>query len=231
MKYVNMNQVISRIYRNLNLTEDIRFEDAKIWAYEVLRLVNVTPQYQINVVELEIVDYKAELPCDLNQIIMVTKDGFGMKYRPAEPFYNTFVIENNYIPCNYENNYDIRYPYIHTNFTDTHIILSYTSFVLDDDGYPMIPDNELLHQAMFWYIYKMLLLGGYESKTQQITFDYCDRKAIGYMTAAKGDMLMPSLAQMENIKDMRMKQITPLDEYKRAFRTLTNKEYLRINII
>jgi len=49
---------------------------------------------------------------------------------------------------------------IKTSFTSGQVCLSYMAFPTDDDCYPLVPDDISYKEAMFWYIYKKMLLGG-----------------------------------------------------------------------
>lgn len=225
MQYISSKNIIARVHRNLNIKHDLRFNDMIEWVYEALQLVNTAPQHEARLVELIIEDYTAELPCDLHQIRMVSQYGYGLTYRPMEYYYNYASVKDpkNY-PINSEKTYDIRYPYIHVNFEEGEVMLEYYAVKLDEEGMPMIPDLESFKQLVFWYISRMLMIGGFEFKNRELTLRYCDMQVKHYVGAAKADSLKPSLAQMEKYKRERQRQIPAVNHYHSAFRHYGNQE-------
>jgi len=61
---------------------------------------------------------------------------------------------------NYRDCYYIESDWVKTSFQNGKVCLSYMAFPIDDDGYPLVPDDISFKEAMFWYIYKKILLGG-----------------------------------------------------------------------
>ena len=64
------------------------------------------------------------------------------------------VNENTY----YEDTYIVDCDYIKTSFVSGKICLSYMAFPTDEECYPLVPADISYQEAMFWYIYKKLLL-------------------------------------------------------------------------
>lgn len=228
-EFVSTKEIISRVYRNLNIEEDLRFEDMQNWIHECIELINNFKIYEHKLVEITVTDYKAKLPCDLHQFIMVSLNGFGLRYKPNQYYYAyTTVSDSSKYPTQTEKTYDVVYPYIHTSFKEGTLLLEYLALPMDKDNYLKIPDIEPLKQALFWYILKMLIMGGYKPNTQSLTFDYCEQQVKHYIGAAHGQMNMPTIAQAENIYRERMKLIPQTSHYRSAFRHLGNKEYIEI---
>ena len=59
-----------------------------------------------------------------------------------------------HLDCYYVDNDRIK-----TSFHTGKVCLSYTAFPLDDECYPLVPDDISYKEAMFWYVYKKMLLG------------------------------------------------------------------------
>ena len=59
---------------------------------------------------------------------------------------------------------------IKTSFITGTICLSYMAFPTDEECYPMVPDDISFKEAMFWYVYKKLLLGDPNSKPNGIDY-------------------------------------------------------------
>jgi len=57
----------------------------------------------------------------------------------------------------YEDTYILDDSYIKTSFVSGKICLSYMAFPIDDDCYPLVPDDISFREAMFWYVYKQII--------------------------------------------------------------------------
>ena len=72
--------------------------------------------------------------------------------------------------------YDFDGNYFHFNFTDDEVFLSYSSLPIDDDGYPLIPDEVKLEQAIESYcLYKQFeyfYLNNIGNDSRQKMLDY-----------------------------------------------------------
>lgn len=91
--------------------------------------------------------------------------------------------------------------FIYTNFNDDFVYLKYYAFPKDEDGVPMILDNERLEKCIEWYIKYQLMLNWWhnnsvpnlENRWQQAQFEY--EKWLGEI---KYERKMPAFAQMIN---------------------------------
>ena len=73
MKFINGKELISRVYRNLNLKDEERFGDMVEWMHECMQLIGVSKQYEQKIAQLNVEACKGKLPCDFHELIMVMK--------------------------------------------------------------------------------------------------------------------------------------------------------------
>ena len=85
---------------------------------------------------------------------------------------------------------------INTSFSDGTLIVYYRGVKTDDDGFPMIPDNQNYKQALYWYCRAMMIGAGWEDKafTYSDCFEQWERI---YAPRASAEIRMPSPEQME----------------------------------
>ena len=90
-KYTSIQEVISKVYRDLNITEERRWEDMVEWAAEALEQIGSFSQNVHKTVELEVYNNRAHVPCDMVQIIQLAKNGTSLKYLSGsfDSYYHT----------------------------------------------------------------------------------------------------------------------------------------------
>jgi hypothetical protein len=85
--------------------------------------------------------------------------------------------------------YKLQLDYIHTSFPEGYVKLHYLAYPIDDEGYPLIPDNENLKQYLMWHTLSQLRMAGYSLKAAELNnFNTLSQYADKYMPLAISDM-------------------------------------------
>lgn len=125
--------------------------------------------------------------------------------------------------------YYITYPnHIQTSFQYGNVILLFRKQIVDDEGYPMIPDNEHFELACFWYIMGMLAMTGYKHNDPKMDYDYCDQQFLKYSRIAKNKIRIPSEDRRESMKEMFVNLIPPQGYYETFSIGLEQPKHLSI---
>ncbi len=86
---------------------------------------------------------------------------------------------------------------INTSFPEGDVTIYYRGVKVDEDGFPMIPDNQDYKQALYWYCRSMMIGAGWEDK--QFTYKECFEQFEGiYAPRAIAAIRMPSPEDMEH---------------------------------
>jgi len=150
---------------NKSFMSDISEEQAADYAYELIRrlqmgfLLNAKPE------TLKIVNHKAKLPNDLVTLrgVRYKVDKQSSSYLSMR--YNGDIFASGYHCEEYEQDkacditYTLNDNYIDVSEKDGFVELSYYAIILDEDGYPKIPDNQSFQDALYYYIIKEHLFG------------------------------------------------------------------------
>ena len=124
---------------------DLELDSVIDYTVEFIRIVGSRYLFTEKEVELEIKDYRVELPCDFNKIVHVLyKDIPMIGMTPADP--------KDY-PHNTEGYY-IRGNVLFSSLKSGDIKLIYNAIELDDNGLPMLVDNAKFIRALESYIKK-----------------------------------------------------------------------------
>ena len=115
--------------------------------------------------------------------------------------------------------YKINNGYIYTNFQEGYIELAYTGFVTDEHGFPMIPDDQKFIDAIRWSLiehidYKKWRVGEITDKV----YNHSEQQRDWYIGAARNKASIPSIGEMEKLKNMFLRSITKTDAYSNYFK-------------
>jgi len=122
--------------------------------------------------------------------------------------------------------YTVDGDYIKTSFQDGKVCLSYTAFPVDEDCYPMVPDDISYKESMFWYIYKQMLLGGYTPSMNGIDYNFADAKWKFYCTQARNQANFPSIDKYESFMNQWVRLIPNLNRHANFFENIGTREEL-----
>lgn len=135
---------------------------------------------------------------------------------------NEKVIKNDF-------SYIVNNGYISTSVPDgDNICIMYQAFPVDDDGFPLIPDHYAVNEALFWYITKNLMLGGFSHPDKSINYMLAEQQWLKYCTQAENETSMFDIPKMQSFINQWVQLIPKIDSYKTFFQD-SNKQEVFIN--
>jgi hypothetical protein len=127
---------------------------------------------------------------------------------------------------NAKDSYIIDCDYVKTSFPTGKVCLSYTAFPTDEDCYPMVPDDISYKEALFWYVFKQMLLGGWDKPTNKIDYNFANQKWMYYCTQARNSATYPDIDRMESFMNQWTRLIPTLNNHELFFEELNTREDL-----
>lgn len=223
-KTISVKSLIAKVYRDLQLKEEEPFMDFIEHIAEALDFIHVYPQYDHKAIEFVLDAYKTELPLDYIGLELIEYNGVNMRPTPNifgpgsdvgssgiyyTPYsYNQSKIENavfidpedtSYFCPGYS--FKIENGWLKTSFNEGTINMVYTSQPMDDEGYPLIPDNQSFREALYWYVvYKYLYPKVLKGEVNGQFYDDAYNKWQWYCNQAGTEAIMPDLTTLENLK-------------------------------
>jgi len=192
-------------------------------------LTTYDTQYKSNVLELN----------EINSRIIVLEgmffnnqiDGTSANLVPLSYGSSTFPESIHCVDCvnavsNAKDSYIIDNGYLKTSFASGQVCLSYTAFPLDEDCFPLVPDDISFKEAMFWYIFKQLLLGGWDKPTNKIDYNYADQKWMKYCSQARANANFPDIDKMQSFMNQWVRLIPEVNAHSLFFEELNTRENL-----
>jgi len=149
--------------------------------------------------------------------------------------YGDLEAEDNFIQqdkINYTNTlpntYKIQGDYIFTDFKEGNIELVYTSYPIDNEGFPMIPDDEKYISALEYYITYKLDWKRWRrnpaSPGLKAVVNDSEQQYLFAVASARTKAHIPSVDQMESLKNMWLRSIPKPNEHSNGFKTLNIQE-------
>jgi len=128
--------------------------------------------------------------------------------------------------ANSADSYIIDDGYLKTSFISGKVCISYTAFPVDEDQYPMIPDDISFKEAAFWYVFKKLLMGGFTRANNKIDYAFADEKWRYYCTQARNAANYPDIDRYESFMNQWVRLVPNLNRHAAFFEDLNDRETL-----
>lgn len=205
-KTTSLKTVLWKIMNN-KLASELSYDLAAEYILEGIRLIGA-PLSLISKVSspIKIVNYKAALPTDLVELkairAMTDKDSIEFDTIPlttaTDPFHGDIACRSNEAESDYEVTYVVESGIIKTSFEEGFVQVAYKALPIDEEGYPLVPDNQkvllaLEYYTLFRYLEPLWTIGKITDKA----FNYIDTKKCWYMGAAQADMQLSGYDHVE----------------------------------
>tara|TARA_R100000234_G_scaffold113539_1_gene88029 strand:- start:209 stop:1093 length:885 start_codon:yes stop_codon:yes gene_type:complete len=127
---------------------------------------------------------------------------------------------------NYEDTYIVDNDYIKTSFESGKICLSYMAFPTDEDCYPLVPDDISFSEALFWYVYKKILLSKPDFKNNGVDYIFAEQQWKYYCTQARNAANYPDIDKYESFMNQWVRLIPNISRHDVGFEQLNTREDL-----
>lgn len=238
-KYITIDRVLDGFYRDYKgIFDNTDPIDAAEWAGEALELVGAPKILRDKVTNgdetkdypcpISITNYRGKLPCDLYQVVQCRKWDTGeVMRRTTDKFHNSYTCTNS-LSNEYQSS-DITYKlndnYIYTNFEEGDVEMAYRAIPIDDNGYPLIPDNVKFIKACKAYIAeKQAMKLWIQGKINNQQYNKFEQEVLWYINAADTSARTPTLDEATSWKNIMIRLIPNINEDKNSFRTLGTQE-------
>lgn len=226
-RYLNIRQILDNLLQH-PLLQDLTFERAINYSLDFIRIVGCPKIFSEKTAKLKVQAYRAILPCDFHKMIQVRTCMCG---KPATFRYSTDSFhmsedKHHNLP---DLTYKIQGQVIFTSIKDGDIEISYRAISVDEEGYPLIPDNSSFTRALELYIKKecftiLFDLGKinpqvYNNTLQQYAW------AVGQ---AQSELVKPSLDEMQSISNSWNTLVQRVTSHASGFVTDSTMERLKI---
>lgn len=118
--------------------------------------------------------------------------------------------------------YGIEANFITTSFADGAVRLHYMARPSDENGLPLIPDNEDYKQAIYYYVRGMMIGAGFDDRA--FKYEQCMQHFEIHARRAINQISYPTPDQREQVLKTAVRFIPPQNYWENFFRTDTNED-------
>lgn len=236
-RYVKIDSLIEKIYRDLRFSVDIDWVDILEWARECMELIGVPEALLEKITDgnaqlyhpcsIDIENYRGKLPTDVYQIISAREKTTMQQMRRSTDAYHMAYMGSDCpdLRCNSSYSYKVNNSYIFTNFETGCVELSYLSFATDERGFPLIPDNAKYKEAIKWFIAERIGFGLFlQGKIDPGVYNHILTEKAFYMGAATTSMHNPDYDKMNVWRNMFNRMIPDLMAEKAFYKYVGDQE-------
>lgn len=231
MNYTSIKNIMARLMRH-PLMQDLNLEAVVDYAVDFMRIVGVPKTFIEKTEVLDIVEYRAELPCDFYKMIQIrpyddvkgpdyhhayryTTDSFHMSNSKSDFSDITYKMQGNCLFFSTPENGKVE--------------IAYKAFPVDSDGCPLIPDDGFYARALEAYIKKIyfgILFD--QGKINGNVMARTDQEYAWNVGQAQAEMIMPSIDEMESLTNM-WNRFVDVDQHRHGFLHEGTQEHWRIH--
>lgn len=221
IQYTNIRVILDSCLQN-GLLQDLTLEQIVGYTIRFNGILNIPQLYQSKQSCIDIKDYRGFLPCDLVSVIQVKDE----KTQSCIPEISGTFLK----PRSMERAFMTKRNVIFTTFKEGRVEVSYRAIPVDEEGYPLILDNEKYKNALELFIKKDKFTKYFEQNKislnvlQNTQLEYS--KAVGQLS---NELKMPSLSQWENISNAHNQLLDKPGEFKKGFETTGITELYKIH--
>lgn len=251
IQYTNIRRVLDNLHEH-PLLRDVSLEQAVRYTIRFISLHGYSKMFQDKIESVDIKDFRGILPCDLISIIQVKDshtgvclramtDSFpkGLKPEMPKPKHKDlldnvqpFDIDNTYIPPEKrhfeEPSFKTQGRIIFTSFPEGCVEIAYKSIPVDDDGFPLLIDNENYLAALEAFIKLQVFTIKFD--TGKITGNVLQnaQQDYAFRSAELGsEFSTPSYSEAEALSRFNNTLILNMRAFDNGFKDLGNREYIR----
>lgn len=232
VSYVNIRVVLDRLLRHPLLT-DLNLETAIQYTLDFISAMGLPNVYVDKMETIDIKEYRGELPCDLISINQVRLHKNGMALRAMTDNFNAYPThdhkEGDWCERG-EPSFKTQGRVIFTSIKHEKVDISYKAIMLDDEGLPLIPDNSIFLKALELYIKKEWFTILFDmGKISSAVLNNTQQEYAFKAGQCNNEFVIPSVSEMESITNMLNQMIPRVTEFRRGFKNLGDKEYIRVH--
>ena len=231
MEFISINTIMDRLTRH-PLLQDINFETVVDYTVDFIRIVGTPPSFMEKTAIVDIHHYRGELPCDFYEMIQVRlapKHGRPAELSPVFRYTTDSFHMSPAKPKVSDLTYKLQGSCIFTSpLEEGPIEISYRALPVDEDGYPLLPDNSVYLRALEAYIKKQWFTIQFDlGKLTPQVMQKADQDYAWAVGQAQNDLIRPSIDQMESISALWNTLIDRGQEHRKGFLHLGSREHFR----
>jgi hypothetical protein len=232
INFVNIRTLLDRLLRNPLLT-DLNLETAIQYSLDFIGVMGMPNIYVDKIETVSINNYRGVLPCDLISINQIRLSTSGITLRAMTDNFNSQPLQDYKGKDWYEMGeptFKTQGRVVFTSIKEGDIDISYKAIMMDEEGLPLIPDNSVFLETLELYIKKKWFTILFDmGKISPAVLNNTQQEYAFKAGQCNNEFTIPSVSEMEAITNSINQLIPRTNEFRKGFRNLGDKEYMRFH--
>lgn len=212
-QYISSRQIASEWFTRTRSTDTNVWHNMPDYIGEALNLIKAPACFFFQIEKFQVKDKQLTLPCGIKKIDQVSRGGQILS-RLNATFLNDTRLGFR------ENGNRLVF-----NFRQGEIEMRYTAALLDEEGFPLVPDDPAFNLALFYYIEKNYRYPDYiAGRIAPAIYQDIETQWQWYCGQAYAVSVAPGLSQIEAAKDSWLRLRTQPHHAKNGFKDLSTPE-------
>lgn len=254
IRYISIKRVLDNLTEH-PLLRDLTLEQVVRYTIRFIQITGYPKLYEDKIEDVEINDFRGLLPCDLISIVQVkdlrtgiclramsdtftpgmtppVRDKMHMEKPHKDLTNNIKAVAGLYIPSTVEHVEEPAFKtqgrVIYTSFPAGKVGIAYKAVPLDEDGFPMVIDNENFLSALELYVKKNVFTTKFDTGKIPAAVLQNTQREYGHAVATlQTEMTQLSLSEAEAVSRALISLIPRVRQFDNGFRNLGDREYIR----
>lgn len=228
--YVSIRRVLDDLTEH-PLMRGLTVDQVVRYAVRFIQVVGHVKLYEDKAEKVEIRDWRGVLPCDLVSIVGVRDTESGIYLRAMTdvmPKGLVGEVKSDWPDEREEPAFKTQGRVIYTSMREGCVEVAYKAIRTDDDGFPMIMDNENYIDALEAYVKKEVFTMKFD--TGKINLNVLQNAQQDYAWKVRrlgSELTTPSVAEMETITNLINTNLLSRRHFQQGFRHLGDRECIR----
>ncbi len=228
IQYTSIRRVLDAVLEHPMLS-DVTLEQVIRHTIRFIGLHGYSKLYQDKVAQVDIEEFRGLLPCDLVSIVQVKDCRTGVCMRSMTDSFAPGLAPSPTPPLpSGELTFKTQGSVIFTSFPKGKVEIAYKAIPIDEDGLPLIIDNENFLAALEAYIKKQVFTVKFDmGKIQSGVLQNAKQEYAFLAAQLRDEFVIPSYSEMEAYSRAMTHLIPQVRQFENSFRDLGSREYLK----
>lgn len=234
IQYTSIRRILDNLMDHPML-RDITLEQVVRYTVRFIGINGLPKMYQDKIVVLDVHEFRAALPCDLISIIQVKDNHSGIclrsmtdNFTPGMEPKEAKERHHRDVPHLHEMSFKTQGRVLYTSFPEGQVEIAYRAIPLDEDGFPLLIDNENYLAALEAYIKKQIFTIKFDQgKLAAGVLQNVQQEYAWLAGQLKAEFMIPSVSEMQSLMNAYNSLIPRMSEFYRGFRDAGDRELIR----
>lgn len=226
--YTTIHRVLDELHDD-SMLQDVTLEQAVRYALRFTALHGYDKLYTSKQLTVPIHTFRGVLPCDVVRIIQVKDLKTCLCLRSMTDSFAPDDGIRDKVPHSWgEHTFKTEGRILTVSFPEGEVEVSYKALPVDEDGFPMVIDNEIFLGALEAYIRKQVFTQKFNRG--QLASGVLQNAQQEYAVLARellSEFTTPSISEMEAVSRSITHLLPRIREFERGFRNVGDREYLK----